>query len=107
MPVTVSIPTPLRPFTAGLDTVELAGDTVGEVLSALVGTHGGLRRHLMQDDGRLRNSSIASVRQLAAEVEVHAQAIEQPAREVLVDPVSNQRQPLQLDSRDHDLRNQR
>ncbi len=55
MPVTVSIPTPLRPFTAGRDTVELAGDTVGEVLSALVGTHGGLKRHLMQDDGRLRN----------------------------------------------------
>jgi adenylyltransferase/sulfurtransferase len=55
MPVTVSIPTPLRPFTAGQDTVELAGDTVGEVLTALVGTHGGLKRHLMQDDGRLRN----------------------------------------------------
>ncbi len=55
MPVTVSIPTPLRPFTAGRDTVELAGDTVGEVLDALVGTHGGLKRHLMQDDGRLRN----------------------------------------------------
>ena len=55
MPVTVSIPTPLRPFTAGRDTVELAGDTVGEVLDALVGTHRALKRHLMQDDGRLRN----------------------------------------------------
>src|SRR5688572_3318078 len=55
MPVTVSIPTPLRPFTGGRDTVELAGDTVGEILTALVDTHGGLKRHLMQDDGRLRN----------------------------------------------------
>ncbi len=55
MPVTISIPTPLRPFTGGLDTVELAGDTVGQVLDGLVATHGGLKRHLMQEDGRLRN----------------------------------------------------
>jgi sulfur-carrier protein adenylyltransferase/sulfurtransferase len=55
MPVTVSIPTPLRPFTAGHDTVELAGETVGQVLDGLVATHSGLRRHLMQEDGRLRN----------------------------------------------------
>src|SRR4026208_2522667 len=55
MSVTVSIPTPLRPFTAGRDTLEFAGDTVGQVLDGLLATHTGLRRHLLQDDGRLRN----------------------------------------------------
>jgi sulfur-carrier protein adenylyltransferase/sulfurtransferase len=55
MTVTVSIPTPLRSFTAGQDTVNLAGDTVGQVLDGLLATHTGLRRHLLQDDGRLRN----------------------------------------------------
>ncbi|MGH7526613.1 MAG: molybdopterin-synthase adenylyltransferase MoeB [Gemmatimonadales bacterium] len=54
MSVTVSIPTPLRGFTGGHDAVELAGGTVGEVLDGLLATHSGLRRHLMQDDGRLR-----------------------------------------------------
>src|SRR6476659_2075254 len=55
MTVTVSIPTPLRSFTAGQDTVNLAGDTVGQVLDGLMSAHTGLRRHLLQDDGRLRN----------------------------------------------------
>ena len=55
MPVTVSIPTPLRPFTGGDDSVTLTGDTVGQVLEGLVAKHGGLKRHLMQDDGRLRS----------------------------------------------------
>ena len=55
MSVTVSIPTPLRPFTAGHESVELAGDTVGQVLDGLLATHSGLKRHLLQDDGRLRN----------------------------------------------------
>jgi molybdopterin/thiamine biosynthesis adenylyltransferase/rhodanese-related sulfurtransferase/molybdopterin converting factor small subunit len=55
MPVTVAIPTPLRGFTAGQDTVQLAGDTVGQVLDGLMAAHTGLRRHLLQEDGRLRN----------------------------------------------------
>jgi molybdopterin/thiamine biosynthesis adenylyltransferase/rhodanese-related sulfurtransferase/molybdopterin converting factor small subunit len=55
MSVTVSIPTPLRSFTAGQDSIELAGDTVGQVLDGLMATHSGLKRHLLQDDGRLRN----------------------------------------------------
>jgi adenylyltransferase/sulfurtransferase len=54
MPVTVSIPTPLRSFTGGHDAVELAGKTVGEVLDGLLTTHAGLKRHLVQEDGRLR-----------------------------------------------------
>src|SRR3954453_19867033 len=55
MSVTVSIPTPLRGFTAGQDTIQLSGQTVGEVLDELLATHVGLKRHLLQDDGRLRN----------------------------------------------------
>jgi molybdopterin/thiamine biosynthesis adenylyltransferase/rhodanese-related sulfurtransferase/molybdopterin converting factor small subunit len=54
MSITVSIPTPLRSFTAGRDTLELPGDTVGQVLDGLLAAHAGLRRHLIQDDGRLR-----------------------------------------------------
>ena len=55
MSVTVSIPTPLRGFTAGQESVQLVGDTVGQVLDGLMATHTGLRRHLLQEDGRLRN----------------------------------------------------
>jgi molybdopterin/thiamine biosynthesis adenylyltransferase/rhodanese-related sulfurtransferase/molybdopterin converting factor small subunit len=55
MSVTVSIPTPLRSFTAGRDSVELTGGTVGQVLDGLLSTHTGLKQHLLQDDGRLRN----------------------------------------------------
>jgi sulfur-carrier protein adenylyltransferase/sulfurtransferase len=54
MSISVSIPTPLRSFTAGRDTIELPGDTVGQVLDGLLAAHAGLRRHLVQDDGRLR-----------------------------------------------------
>ena len=54
MSITVSIPTPLRSFTAGRDSIELPGDTVGQVLDGLLDAHAGLRRHLVQDDGRLR-----------------------------------------------------
>ena len=55
MSVTVSIPTPLRSFTGGRDAVAVSGATVAEVLDELLAAHGGLKRHLVQDDGRLRN----------------------------------------------------
>src|SRR5215210_2759412 len=55
MSVIVSIPTPLRSFTSGKDTIELAGDTVGQVLDSLLTAHAGLKRHLLQEDGRLRS----------------------------------------------------
>ena len=55
MSVTVSIPTPLRSFTGGRDAVDVAGGTVGEVLDELLTAHAGLKRHLVQDDGKLRN----------------------------------------------------
>ncbi|MFL5449408.1 MAG: molybdopterin-synthase adenylyltransferase MoeB, partial [Gemmatimonadales bacterium] len=37
------------------DTIQLSGHTVGEVLDGLLAAHTGLKRHLLQDDGRLRN----------------------------------------------------
>ncbi len=55
MPVTVMIPTPLRGFTGGRDTVQVAGRTIGDVLAGLVAEHAGLRRHLLQEDGSPRN----------------------------------------------------
>jgi adenylyltransferase/sulfurtransferase len=50
----VYIPTPLRPFTDKLDTVEVDGQTVGDALVALTGKYVELKRHLYGDDGRLR-----------------------------------------------------
>ena len=55
MSITVSIPTPLRSFTAGRDTIELQGETVGQVLDGLLTAHSGLKQHLLQEDGRLRS----------------------------------------------------
>ena len=50
----IHIPTPLRPYVDGLSTVEVDGATVGEALNALVARHPGLRRHLQDEQGRLR-----------------------------------------------------
>ena len=55
MPVTVRIPTPLRPFTGHQAAVTLEGATVGEVLSQLTTTYSDLRPHLYDKDGRLRS----------------------------------------------------
>ena len=51
----VLIPTPLRQFAGKQDSVELAGSTVGEVLGALTSQHTELRRHLYNDEGKLRS----------------------------------------------------
>jgi adenylyltransferase/sulfurtransferase len=55
MATRILIPTPLRPFTGGRDTVELEGATIGDLLTALIAQHGDLRRHLYSDEGKLRN----------------------------------------------------
>lgn len=52
---TVSIPTPLRQFTGGKDTVEVSGASVGEVLDALTAQFPGLKGHLFNDEGKLRS----------------------------------------------------
>jgi|SRR5579862_5178465 len=55
MPVTVRIPTPLRPFTNHRATVEADGETVGQVLAHLTSSYGDLRTHLFAADGALRS----------------------------------------------------
>ncbi|MFO0951293.1 MAG: ubiquitin-like small modifier protein 1 [Isosphaeraceae bacterium] len=47
---TVRIPTPLRPLTGGLDAVEAAGTTVGEVLGSLGREHPTLRERLFDGE---------------------------------------------------------
>ena len=51
---TVFIPTPLRQYVDGQDTLEVEGQTVDEVLAQLVEGHSQLRKHLYDDQGRLR-----------------------------------------------------
>ena len=51
----VMIPTPLRPFTDKQDAVELTGSTVGEILTQLTAKYEGLRKHLYNEDGKLRS----------------------------------------------------
>lgn len=51
----ISIPTPLRQFTNGQDSVALEGGTVGELLDALTLQFPGLKQHLLNDEGKLRS----------------------------------------------------
>ena len=51
----VLIPTPLRQYAGKQDAVQLAGATVGEVLHSLTSQYGDLRRHLYNDEGKLRS----------------------------------------------------
>src|SRR5436190_23378376 len=55
MPNTIHIPTPLRPFTDKLESVEVSGATVGDLLADLTKRYDGLKKHLYAEDGRLRN----------------------------------------------------
>src|SRR6266542_3024283 len=50
----IHIPTPLRQYAGKQPAVEVTGSTVGEALSGLVSQHPDLRRHLYNDDGKLR-----------------------------------------------------
>ena len=51
----ILIPTALRQYAGKQDAVELSGGTVGEVLGALTSRHEELRRHLYNDEGKLRS----------------------------------------------------
>ncbi len=55
MSVIVRIPTPLRPFTNQLATVDVDGATVGEILRQLTTRHPELRQHLYTPEGTLRS----------------------------------------------------
>ena len=51
----ILIPTPLRQFADKKDSVELSGATVGDVLTQLTSQYSELRRHLYNDEGKLRS----------------------------------------------------
>jgi len=50
----IHIPTPLRQYTGKQAAVEVKASSIGEALSGLVSGHPDLRRHLYNDDGKLR-----------------------------------------------------
>lgn len=53
--VTLRIPTPLRAYADQQSSVALGGATVGEVMEGLVERYPALRKHLLDEDGRLRS----------------------------------------------------
>ena len=55
MAVKVMIPTPLRQYTEKQNTVELEAGTVAEALAGLTAKYDGLRKHLFNEEGKLRS----------------------------------------------------
>ena len=53
--MTIHIPTPLRSFTDGQESIPSNGTTVAAALESLVTTHPGLRNNLFGTDGKLRS----------------------------------------------------
>ena len=51
----ILIPTPLRQFAEKNDSLELAGNTAGEILQGLTTRFPDLRKHLYNDEGKLRS----------------------------------------------------
>jgi len=54
MPVTVKVPTPLRKFTAGSESVQGTGDTVGAIVDQLERKYPGIRERICDEQGRVR-----------------------------------------------------
>jgi sulfur-carrier protein adenylyltransferase/sulfurtransferase len=52
---TIHIPTPLRAYVDKQETVQVAGSTVREALADLTARYSDLRKHLYNDEGRLRS----------------------------------------------------
>jgi adenylyltransferase/sulfurtransferase len=55
MSVTISIPAPLRQFTAGQSQIQVNAKTAGEALESLTTVHPNIKRHLFNDQNALRN----------------------------------------------------
>ena len=51
----VLIPTPLRVYADKQELVQAEGNTVGELLEDLTGKYSDLKKHLYNEDGRLRS----------------------------------------------------
>jgi len=54
MPVQVRIPTPLRKFTGGAESVEASGTTIAAILQNLESRHPGLQERICDDAGKVR-----------------------------------------------------
>ena len=54
MPVTVKVPTPLRKFTAGSESVSGNGATVGALIEDLEKRYAGIRERICDEQGRVR-----------------------------------------------------
>jgi molybdopterin synthase sulfur carrier subunit len=54
MPVTVKVPTPLRKFTAGSESVSGSGATVGALVEDLEKRYPGIRERICDEQGRVR-----------------------------------------------------
>jgi molybdopterin synthase sulfur carrier subunit len=54
MPVTVRIPTPLRPLTQGKDEVAVEAATVAELLVSLENAYPGFREKILDANGKVR-----------------------------------------------------
>jgi adenylyltransferase/sulfurtransferase len=55
MPITVHLPTALRAYAEKQETVMLEGLTIGEVVGALTRKYAQLGKHLLGEDGNVRN----------------------------------------------------
>lgn len=53
-PMTIFIPTPLRPYAANQPQIEVQAATIAEALNSLTDTHPELRNHLFTAEGKLR-----------------------------------------------------
>ncbi len=51
----IHIPTPLRSFTSGAETVDVAGGTVAEVFTNLTAEYPALKQQLFNAEGKLRS----------------------------------------------------
>ena len=51
----IFIPTPLRPFAGGNNTVEITAATISEALDGLTQAHPELRKHLFNNEGKVRS----------------------------------------------------
>lgn len=52
--MTIFIPTPLRSYTGGRNTVEIEASTIAEALATLTSEHPDLRNHLFTPEGKVR-----------------------------------------------------
>jgi len=55
MPVKVIIPTPLRQYAENKESLEVQAKTVAEALAAVTAHYDGLRKHLYNEEGKLRS----------------------------------------------------